>query len=129
MECDILKLIMDKISEYNTAPSGPFSVKTSSAAAAVEEDGNLEQQREQEEGSSSAGLSPAPAPAIFSKHSSVMGHLVLIAQALSVGLDAEGGGPEAAGDKTGDQEALELSNVEEGTSNADGNENTSAAAQ
>jgi hypothetical protein len=58
-----------------------------------------------------------------------MGHLVLIAQALSVGLDAEGGGPEAVGDKTGDEEALELSNVEEGISNADGNEDAAAAAQ
>lgn len=77
-ECDLLKSIMSKISDYSTAPSAPPSKVASSASL---------KGTESEEGSSSSSSDSVkthtPA-AIMPKHSSVMGHLVLIAQVISV---------------------------------------------
>lgn len=82
-ECDLLKSLMSKICEYSTAPSAPPSKVASSAslkdqnAEGEDERGNGDSNGTSSDVSSNGNSTPA---SIMPKHSSVMGHLVLIAQ-------------------------------------------------
>ncbi len=96
-ECGLLGSIMGKISEYSTAPS-PSVPKVASSGANLDAQGQdvtdnvTDENSKTAEGASSSGSSSSSGGGsggsafvpltMMPKHSSVMGHLVLIAQVL-----------------------------------------------
>lgn len=73
---------MSKICDYSTAPSAPPSKAASSASLKAQNaaEGEDEHSSGDSSGSSSDARNVTSLTSIMPKHSSVMGHLVLIAQ-------------------------------------------------